>query len=448
MNYKNINKNLLNEQIFQRGTRMKISIILILLLLCVNSVWTQNLSKNNDSQISIEENINFIGQWNTSNRCKSSYISDNTAYIINNNKLEILNISDPTSPNLIGQSTLNSSFLSEDVFGKDDHVYIANYKTIYMFDVSDPSNPDTVTSFEVESIINDISIVGDLLYLIASYDFYILDISDPSTITQLGKLTLPDESLGLTRFHVQGDYAYIGSWSDGLYIVDIADSEHPSMHGRFIEETSYIVFAQGSYAYVANDRYLYILDITDKVIPHIVIAEPSVGKTHDIFVDDKNIYTATDGGLVIYNKEDLSFVASHPIADISVRVLIEDGLTYLSSNSEGLNILQYVDPSAVEDSEYNMLTFKLNQNYPNPFNPTTTIQFELSETSFVNLSVYNSLGEMVAELENREFKPGYYQTRFDASNLPSGRKGLSSGIYYYKLKANDFVQARKMIYLK
>ena len=419
---------------------MKISFIYILLLLWVNTIWTQDIPRYNNSEISIEESIDFIGNWKTSGKCKSSFISGNFAYITNNNILEILDISDPTSPNLIGQATLNSSFLSEDIFGKGDQVYIANYATIYMFDVSDPSNPDTVTSFEVESIINDIYMVNDVLYVIASYDFYILDISDPTTITQLGKLTLPDASLGLTRFHVQGNYAYLGSWSDGLYIIDISDTANPSIHGRFLER-SYIVFAQDPYAYVADSRYLYILDITDKVIPDIVDRRNNVDIPHDIFVDDNYIYTATEGGLVIYNKGDLSFVTSYSIADIGERVLIEEGLIYLSGNSEGLNILQHIDPNAVEDFKDNSSSFRLEQNYPNPFNPTTTIQFELRETSYVNLSVYNNLGEMVAELENSEFKSGHYHTKFDASKF-------SSGIYYYKLKANDFVQAHKMIFLK
>jgi len=425
---------------------MKISFILILLLLWVNMGWAQEFSRNNNSQISIEESIDFIGQWNTSNRCKSSYISGNIAYITNNNILEILDISDPTSPNLIGQTTLNSSFLSEDIFGKDNYVYIANYKTIYMYDVSDPANPDSVTSFELESIINDIYIVGDLLYLIASYDFYILDISDPTKITQMGNLTLPDASLGLTRFHVQGDYAYIGSWSDGLYIIDITNAENPSIQGRFLEK-SYIVFAQDPYAYVADSRFLYILDITDKVIPDIVDRRENVGSPHDIFVDDQNIYTATNGGLVIYNKEDLSFVTSHSIADISERVLNTDGLTYLSSNNEGLNILQYIDPTGIEYSENNTISFNLEQNYPNPFNPSTTIKYSIPNQSNleieqnVKLIIYDLLGNEVETLVNRKQRHGHYEVSFNSKNM-------TTGVYFYRLEIAGFTITKKMLLLR
>lgn len=100
------------------------------------------------------------------------------------------------------------------------------------------------------------------------------------------------------------------------------------------------------------------------------------------------------------------------------------------------------DLNSVEDNkDIQISDYKLYSNYPNPFNPTTTIQFDLPEASIVNLSVYNNLGELVAELENGKFNAGHYETQFDASNI-------SSGIYYYRLKANNFVQVRKMTLLK
>ena len=100
------------------------------------------------------------------------------------------------------------------------------------------------------------------------------------------------------------------------------------------------------------------------------------------------------------------------------------------------------DPSGVETKgNLEIKDYKLYSNFPNPFNPTTTIQFDLPEASIVTLMVYNSLGELVAELENSKFSPGHYQTQFDASML-------SSGIYYYRLKANNFVQVHKMTLLK
>ncbi|MEN8192055.1 MAG: metallophosphoesterase [Bacteroidota bacterium] len=104
------------------------------------------------------------------------------------------------------------------------------------------------------------------------------------------------------------------------------------------------------------------------------------------------------------------------------------------------------DPSGVEtNGNLEISDYKLYSNYPNPFNPTTTIQFDLPEESIVNLSVYNSLGELVAELENSKLSAGRYTRNFDASSV---NRRISSGVYYYKLKANNFVQVNKMTLLK
>jgi hypothetical protein len=85
--------------------------------------------------------------------------------------------------------------------------------------------------------------------------------------------------------------------------------------------------------------------------------------------------------------------------------------------------------------------FTLDQNYPNPFNPTTSIQYQVSRISQVSLKVYDVLGNEVATLVD-EYKPaGRYEVEFNAAEL-------TSGIYFYKLKAGDFNQTKKMLLLK
>ena len=86
-------------------------------------------------------------------------------------------------------------------------------------------------------------------------------------------------------------------------------------------------------------------------------------------------------------------------------------------------------------------SFALHQNYPNPFNPTTTIQFDIPKLSDVSLKVFNIIGQEVAMLVNDRREPGSYSVRFDASEL-------TSGIYFYKLVASDFVATKKLIIIK
>ncbi len=85
--------------------------------------------------------------------------------------------------------------------------------------------------------------------------------------------------------------------------------------------------------------------------------------------------------------------------------------------------------------------FSLDQNFPNPFNPSTMISFAIPNQTDVRVSVYNLIGEEVAELLNKSLSAGFHQVTFDASNL-------SSGLYFYRISAGSFVDAKKMILIK
>ncbi|HEY6436363.1 MAG TPA: T9SS type A sorting domain-containing protein, partial [Ignavibacteriaceae bacterium] len=86
-------------------------------------------------------------------------------------------------------------------------------------------------------------------------------------------------------------------------------------------------------------------------------------------------------------------------------------------------------------------TFALEQNYPNPFNPSTTIRFSIPTETDVRLNVYNALGQEIAEIVNSRLKEGYHEVNFDATSL-------TSGIYFYRLEADNFVDVKKMIIIK
>ena len=85
--------------------------------------------------------------------------------------------------------------------------------------------------------------------------------------------------------------------------------------------------------------------------------------------------------------------------------------------------------------------YYLSQNYPNPFNPSTVINHEIPKSSLVTLKVYDALGREVATLVNEEKPVGRYNVTFDASKY-------SSGIYFYRITAGNFIQTKKMILLK
>jgi len=100
--------------------------------------------------------------------------------------------------------------------------------------------------------------------------------------------------------------------------------------------------------------------------------------------------------------------------------------------------------SSIENTNDSLipLNFALDQNYPNPFNPATTIKYRLAESGFVDLGVFNILGQKVATLVSAEQKPGVYKIEWNA-------EGLAGGVYLYRLTSEKgFTQVRKLVLMK
>lgn len=102
---------------------------------------------------------------------------------------------------------------------------------------------------------------------------------------------------------------------------------------------------------------------------------------------------------------------------------------------------KYSSITAVADKQPLPTSFSLDQNYPNPFNPSTKISYQLPQSGFVTLKVYNAIGKEVATLVNEEKSAGRYEINFDAA-------GLTSGVYFYKITTNNFTQTNKMLLIK
>jgi hypothetical protein len=88
-----------------------------------------------------------------------------------------------------------------------------------------------------------------------------------------------------------------------------------------------------------------------------------------------------------------------------------------------------------------MTEYAVAQNFPNPFNPATTINYQIPQTGFVTLKIYDILGKEITTLVNEQKNQGRYSVNFDASKL-------ASGVYIYQLRVNDYVSSKKMLLLK
>lgn len=150
----------------------------------------------------------------------------------------------------------------------------------------------------------------------------------------------------------------------------------------------------------------------------------------------------TKNNLIYVGSTDSSvYVLKDPNLLNQVSNLKFDWPTFKGNNQRTGYVWEGVITSAELTSNKLPKKYRLNQNYPNPFNPSTKIQFGLPKESKVSLVVYNLLGQEVINLVDQHLKAGYHKVDFD-------NKNYSSGIYFYRLQAGNYVETKKMILLK
>ncbi|MCW8848874.1 MAG: T9SS type A sorting domain-containing protein, partial [Melioribacteraceae bacterium] len=109
------------------------------------------------------------------------------------------------------------------------------------------------------------------------------------------------------------------------------------------------------------------------------------------------------------------------------------------------NTSEFSSPMIITDldnAEDNIpIEYTLNQNYPNPFNPSTIISYQIPSCGHVSLKIYDILGNEIETLISKKQSAGKYEIVFDAKNI-------SSGVYFYRLKTENYTITKKMIYLE
>jgi len=151
----------------------------------------------------------------------------------------------------------------------------------------------------------------------------------------------------------------------------------------------------------------------------------------------------------LYGYEALLFIERYYGNDVSPYHNTNDRIRYfnkpyfhnLSKISIGTLAVLAFDAVITDVKSTNEINdYLLEQNYPNPFNPTTKIRYQIPELSFVTLTVYDVLGNEISIIVNEEKPAGSYKIYFDGD-------GLSSGIYFYRIKAGSFIVTKKMMLL-
>ena len=183
----------------------------------------------------------------------------------------------------------------------------------------------------------------------------------------------------------------------------------------------------------------------DSFDPGIVLIENGT-----LVVDNETIYAmlAKATGTYYYKfsfTDNKWILIDHQPGVITYNFVISSNRIFAST----LNGLYFrnLDATSTEDRKEIPTAFRLEQNYPNPFNPTTIIDYRLAVNSMVSLKVFDVLGNEITTLVNEVKQPGNYKVSFNAQRT-TFKQPLSSGIYFYQLRADDLVSTKKMILLR
>jgi hypothetical protein len=139
---------------------------------------------------------------------------------------------------------------------------------------------------------------------------------------------------------------------------------------------------------------------------------------------------------------------TQPVSDRGMYYTITGGWVNITFGN--LMITTYIaDPPPIgvnDDQDLSPITYELNQNYPNPFNPSTIISYQVPQKDFVTLEIFDALGQKIKTVVNEVKDAGRYTVNWDGTNLSDSP--ASSGIYFYRIKAGQFNDVKKMMLIK
>jgi hypothetical protein len=194
-------------------------------------------------------------------------------------------------------------------------------------------------------------------------------------------------------------------------------------------------------------RNFSLLETPSPVSVKFYIGDPDSGGTPIIGVNGTNT-VITNGTILNRGRKDVEFkwvipsgLPSYP--RIYAVLDRENAITEIhENNNKGFNVLGATSVSGIEDERYIIPEdYALYQSYPNPFNPTTTIKYSLPSSDIVSLKVFDILGREVAVLLDEYKTAGTHTVEFNASEL-------ASGVYFYQLRAQNFIETKKMVLLR
>jgi hypothetical protein len=390
-----------------------------------------------------------------------------------------------TNNKLIASDNLGEQFSWQTKYSSDSEIFFSidetTSGTIYLADKKNIfKSTDYGNSFNLYKTMER-KIVGiykkpnsNKLYAATKYNIYEIT---PDTVQAIKSLPIPEEILNYYPLAIGNKWIY----DEVTYVQD----PYPNVYFRILvkEVLGDSIAPNGKYYFKVNDETIWESSVLERVdssdgkvyryyedptlpeseyVAYDLLAE--VGDTINSFRQGFNTVmfttmfaqsTLNKWGVTKPKKVFEEYTLHPPVFSLtqdfgldSIYSYFDFGDTWVTLKGCIIDGVVYGDTTTVgvEDEEKPIASeFNLEQNYPNPFNPSTVISYRLPVSSNVTLKVYDVLGNEIATLVNEEKPAGEYEIEFRPE---SSIKQPASGIYFYQLKAGEFIQTRKMIYLK
>lgn len=409
-------------------------------------------------------NITKVGSFNYDNykytTGRVSVTNDSFAVVVGGNLpgislLRIKNKSNIVETDRYGYGIVPYSIF-DDVVTSDTNVFAVNhYNGFYVLSV----NPNY--TFRINAISGEGGNAG------ISYDNLVYIASGTAGMKILSVQNLYQPSLMSTystegdarSIFVMGNSAIIANGYSGIDVADVSNPYVPIRVARY--NTNGIasrLFVKDSYVYLAEKSLFSIYQYQDMPV-NITLVSPNGGEiwkrgsvrnitwTSNKVQGNVNILISFNGGLSFVDTiaSDVTnnglyewYIPLHYPLSSTVKIKIESinntNIFDISDNNFTLSLESDV-------REDNQITYSLSQNYPNPFNPSTKINYSIAKPGNVKIEVFDILGNRIKTLVDEFKQVGNYTVNFNAQNL-------SSGIYIYRIQANDYVKIMKMNLLK
>lgn len=408
-----------------------------------------------------DDSLSFYSELNYGSQSSQVAIDDTIAAVGGRYwGLHLIDISDPTNPEYLRSVTLPTGlFHIKHMALQNKKLIVSDYQrnTPVIYDVSDPFNPIMKYEGNYETTAFCIS-ESDTVLFVGNWDDYelvALNIKDLNNIYEISSVPVMSYPLRVEDMFTKGNYLYLTCFGNRSYfrMYDITDVNNiVELCYAFLPEWAISVCAKDNIA-VVTDYYdgLYIYDVSN-FIPVELISFTSRTEGNDVHLSWITATETNNMGFEIHRKTQ-NDIEWKIIGFVEGRGTTTETNTYSFTDSDlspadySYRLKQIDFDGSFEYSKVIEVTiqapteFSLSQNYPNPFNPSTVIKFSIANETNVNLTVFNLLGERIKEIKNENMRPGYYEINFDASNL-------SSGIYFYRITADEFVETKKMILMR